>query len=90
MVAGLQEGLWERQVQERRSFAEQQEQEMAVRREEIRQENLLARELAGWHLDKGVQQGVGLVVSPDGFMILSSFRISEGRKCAGIIRENGM
>merc|ERR1712226_260847 len=50
LVKGLDEAVKEREVQGRRDYAAQQEEAVQVRREEIRQENLLAKRLAGWRI----------------------------------------
>merc|ERR1719500_2247904 len=47
LVKGLDEAVKERAVQGRRNYAAEQEATVQVRREEIRQENLLAKRLAG-------------------------------------------
>ena len=57
LVAGLEEGVREREVGRRRDFAAQQEELVAARREEVRQENLLARQLAGCRVGGQEEQG---------------------------------
>jgi len=48
LVKGLDQAVKEREVQGRRNYAAEQEAAVQSRREEIRQENLLAKRLAGW------------------------------------------
>ena len=56
-VEGLDEGVMAKQVQERKGYAAVQEQEVARRRQEIREDNMLARQLAGWHLKEDQEPG---------------------------------